>query len=121
LGGAEEQDSTEYMQPVCREWNHRVNDPVLWCVVILLTAAPPRRRAEEHKRKAEFIDGLIENWEESNRVRAFVKALTEAVSQRELFDDKEHEIQQVLDWTAKYADLLDPLTDLQSPNSRVQN
>ena len=71
-----------------------------------------QRRAEEHKRKAEFISGLIENWEEANRVRTFVKALTEAASQTECSDEKKHEIQQVLDWTAKYADLLNPLADL---------
>lgn len=41
-----------------------------------------------------------------------MRALTEAASQTELPDDKKHEIQQVLDWTTKYADLLDPLTDL---------
>lgn len=70
------------------------------------------RRAQEHKRKAEFVSGLIENWEEANRVRTFARALTEAASQTELPDDKKHEIRQVLDWTTKYADLLDPLTDL---------
>lgn len=71
-----------------------------------------RRRAEEHKRRAELINGLIENWEEANRVRTFVGALTKAASQKELPDDKKWEIQQVLDWTIKYADFLDPLTDL---------
>lgn len=71
-----------------------------------------QRRAEEHKRRAEFVGGLIENWEEANRVRTFVKALTESASQRELSDEKKHEIEQLLDWTAKYADLLDPLTGL---------
>ena len=35
-----------------------------------------QRRAEEHKRKAEFVSGLIEKWEEASRVRAFVRALT---------------------------------------------
>ena len=70
------------------------------------------RRAQEHKRKAEFVGGLIENWEEANRVRTFVRALTEAASQTELPDDKKQDIQQVLDWTTKYADFLDPLTDL---------
>jgi hypothetical protein len=71
-----------------------------------------QRRAEEHKRRADFVSGLIENWEEANRVRTFVKALTEAASQTELADDKKHEVQQVLEWAAKYADFLDPLTDL---------
>jgi len=39
-------------------------------------------------------------------------ALTEAASQTECSDEKRNEIQQVLDWTTKYADFLDPLTDL---------
>lgn len=71
-----------------------------------------QRRAEEHKRRAEFVSRLIENWEEANRVRTFVMALTEAASQTECSDEKRNEIQQVLDWTTEYADLLDPLTDL---------
>jgi hypothetical protein len=72
-------------------------------------------RAEEHKRRAEFVNGLIENWEEANRVRTFVMALTEAASKTECSDEKKQEIRQVLDWTTKYADLLDPLTDLPTP------
>jgi hypothetical protein len=71
-----------------------------------------QRRAEEHKRRADFVNGLIENWEEADRVRTFVKALTEAASQTECSDEKKHEIQQFLDWTSEYADLLDPLADL---------
>ena len=71
-----------------------------------------RRRAEEHKRKAEFTTGLIKKWEEAKRVRTFVAALIEAASQMELSDDKKRDIQQLLDWTNKYADSLDPLTDL---------
>jgi hypothetical protein len=71
-----------------------------------------QRRAEEHKRRAEFVTGLIEKWEEAKRVRTFVTTLTEAASQMELSDDKKHEIQQVLEWSEKYADFLDPLTDL---------
>jgi hypothetical protein len=70
------------------------------------------RRAREHKRRAEFISGLIENWEQADRVRTFAKALTDAASQSELSDEKKHDIEQVLEWTIKYADLLDPLTDL---------
>ena len=71
-----------------------------------------QRRAEEHKRRAEFVTGLIEKWEQAKRVRTFVTALTEAASQMELSDDKKCDIQQVLEWSEKYADLLDPLTDL---------
>jgi hypothetical protein len=71
-----------------------------------------QRRAVEHKRKAEFIAGLIENWEGAKRVRTFATELTAAAGRTELSDDKMRDIQQVLDWTNEYADSLDPLADL---------
>jgi hypothetical protein len=71
-----------------------------------------QRRAEEYKRKADFVAGLIEKWEEANRVRAFATTLTEVASQMELSDDKKRDIKQVLEWSGKYADFLDPLTKL---------
>lgn len=70
-----------------------------------------QRRAEEYKRKADCVSGLIENWEQAQRVRTFVGAL-KAASRKEFAEDKRHEIQQVLDWTSKYADALDPLSDI---------
>jgi hypothetical protein len=42
----------------------------------------------------------------------FARALTEAASQTELSNDSNQEIQQVLDWTTNYANLLDPLINL---------
>jgi hypothetical protein len=71
-----------------------------------------RRREQEHKRKAECISGLIENWEQAQRVRAFWRAMSECAAQLELPEDKRQEIRQVLDWTSQYAESLDPLTDL---------
>jgi hypothetical protein len=71
-----------------------------------------QRRAEEHKRKAEFVTELIENWEEAQRVRTFVSAMTECAGQLELPDEARHDIQQVVDWTTEYAESLDPLSDL---------
>ena len=74
-----------------------------------------KRRAEEHKRKAEFIAEMMRNWEDAQRLRTFVKALAERSTQLELPDGEKQNVQQVVDWTAKYAEFLDPLTDL--PNS----
>jgi len=71
-----------------------------------------QKKAAEHKRKAEFITELIENWEEAQRVRMFVRAMTECVNQLELSDEEKHNIQQVVDWTNEYAESLDPLSDL---------
>ena len=70
------------------------------------------RRAQEHKRKAEFITELIGNWEEAERLRAFVTAITECFAQLELSEEAKRDIQQVVDWTREYAESLDPLSDL---------
>jgi len=71
-----------------------------------------RRKAEEHKRKAEFVTELMRNWEEAQCVRTFVKALTECVGRLELPHVEKLDIQQVVEWTTKYAEFLDPLSDL---------
>ena len=70
------------------------------------------RLAQEHKRKAEFVTELIENWETAERVRAFLRAMTECASQLELPDEKKQAIRQVLDWTNGYVESIDPLVDL---------
>jgi hypothetical protein len=70
------------------------------------------RRAQEHKRKAEFITELIGKWEEAERVRAFVKAMTECSVQLELSEKAKSDIQQLVDWTKEYTESLDPLSDL---------
>jgi hypothetical protein len=69
------------------------------------------RLAQEHKRKVEFMTELMENWETAERVRAFLRAMTECASQLELPDEKE-EVRQVLDWVNGYVESLDPLLDL---------
>jgi hypothetical protein len=71
-----------------------------------------RRNAEEHKRKAEFVTELMRNWEEAQCVRTFVKALTERAGRLELPEVEKLDIQQVVEWTTKYAEFLDPLSDL---------
>jgi hypothetical protein len=71
-----------------------------------------RRKAAEHKRKAEFVTELMRNWEEAENVRMFVKALAECASKLELSAEEKGDIQQVVDWTTKYSDFLDPLCDL---------
>jgi hypothetical protein len=71
-----------------------------------------QRRAAEQKRKAEFVTGLMRNWEEAQCVRTFVKALAECAGQLELSDEENRKIQEVVDWTSNYAEFLDPLSDL---------
>jgi hypothetical protein len=71
-----------------------------------------QRKTEEHKRKTECITELIENWEEAQRVRKFVRAMAECAGQLGLSDEEKQDIQQVVDWTNEYAESLDPLSDL---------
>jgi len=54
----------------------------------------------------------MRNWEEAQCVRTFVKALTECLGRLELPDVEKLDIQQVVEWTTKYAEFLDPLSDL---------
>jgi hypothetical protein len=71
-----------------------------------------RRIAEEHKRRAELVPELIENWEEAARLRGFVKAIEEEPVRSGFSEVQKNDIQQVADWTGEYADSLDPLCDL---------
>jgi hypothetical protein len=71
-----------------------------------------QRLAEEHKRKAEVVTELIENWEHAERVRTFLRAMTKCADHVGLPDEKKQEVQQVLDWMSEYAESLDPLSDL---------
>jgi hypothetical protein len=71
-----------------------------------------QKKAGDRKRQAEFITELIENWEEAQRVRMFVRAMTERVSQLELSEEEKRDIQRVVEWTNEYAGSLDPLSDL---------
>jgi len=71
-----------------------------------------RRRAEDRKLKAELVTELIESWEEATRLREFVKAMEQKVSQCGFSDSEKADIQQVVDWTNEYADSLDPFSDL---------
>jgi hypothetical protein len=71
-----------------------------------------RRKAEERKRKAEVVAELIGNWEEAARLRHFAKAIGEKMTQSNFSDAQKTDIQQVVEWSMEYADLLDPLTDI---------
>ena len=54
----------------------------------------------------------MEGWEEAQRVRAFLRAMSECAMQLELPEDEKHDVQQALVWTNQYAGSLDPLSDL---------
>jgi hypothetical protein len=71
-----------------------------------------RKEAEEQKRKAEVLAELIGNWEEAARLRHFAKAIGEKMTQSNFSDAQKTDVQQVVEWTMEYADLLDPLTDI---------
>jgi hypothetical protein len=71
-----------------------------------------RRTADEQKRRAEFVTDLTQDWEQAERLRRFVKALESSAPQLDLSDDEQRDVRQIVDWTCKYADLVDPLLDL---------
>lgn len=71
-----------------------------------------RQKAEEQKRKAEFVGELIGNREEAARLREFAKAIETQTAQSNFSDAEKNDIQQVVEWSKEYADLLDPLSDL---------
>ncbi|MGH9517427.1 MAG: hypothetical protein ACRD3P_17305 [Terriglobales bacterium] len=71
-----------------------------------------RQKADEQKRKSEFVAELIGNWEEAARHREFAKAVETQTAQSNFSDAQKNDIQQVVEWTEEYADLLDPLSDL---------
>ena len=68
--------------------------------------------AREQNRRAKFITGLMGDWQESQSLRAFAKAIGEATARLELLDQEKNDIQQVVDWTCEYADILDPISNL---------
>jgi hypothetical protein len=76
----------------------------------------PRKDIGNGKRsangKAELVTELIGNWEEAARLREFVRAIEKQTAQSDFSEEERNEIQQVVEWTKKYADLLDPLSDL---------
>ena len=70
------------------------------------------KRAREQNRRAKFITGLMGDWQESRSLRAFAKAIGESTARLELSDQEKKDIQQVVDWTCDYADILDPISNL---------
>ena len=71
-----------------------------------------RRIAEEHKRRAELVNELIGGWEEAVRLRKFIKAIEEETVRSELSEPQKNDIQQVVEWIRRYADTVDPHSDL---------
>ena len=54
------------------------------------------------------------DWQESRSLRAFAKAIGEATARLGLSDQEKNDIQQVVDWTCDYANILDPISNLGS-------
>ena len=71
-----------------------------------------RSRAIEENRKADLIAELMRDWNQSRSLRAFAKVIAEAAQGLELSDQEKNGIQQVVDWTRDYAEILDPITGL---------
>jgi hypothetical protein len=62
--------------------------------------------------KPKLVTELIGNWEEAARLREFVRAIEKQTAQSDFSEEERNDIQQLVEWTKKYADLVDPLSDL---------
>jgi hypothetical protein len=71
-----------------------------------------RQREEERKRKGRTCHRTYWKLEEAARLREFVRAVEKQTAQSDFSEEERNDIQQVVEWTKKYADLLDPLSDL---------
>ena len=71
-----------------------------------------RMLAIEQNRRADVITELMRDWNQSRSLRTFAKAIAEAAQRLELSDQEKNDIQQVVDWTCEYADILDPISNL---------
>jgi hypothetical protein len=68
--------------------------------------------AREDDRGAGFVTQMMRDWNESRCLRAFAKAVADAAQRLELSDQEKADIQQVVDWTYKYAKITDSTSNL---------
>jgi hypothetical protein len=77
-----------------------------------------KRRLEEAARKAEYernakaVKALAQQWQESKLLRAFTAALQSTATEAQLSGETKQRLKTMIDWSAKHADYVDPLTDL---------
>lgn len=66
-----------------------------------------------YERKTEIVKRLSQSWTESNRLRDFAAALQAKAFAPNLSDDMRRNLEAVIDWTARHALRLNPLSHLE--------
>jgi hypothetical protein len=76
-----------------------------------------------YRAEAERLRGkaLAQQWQESKLLRAFTAALQSTATEAQLSDETKQQLKTVIDWSAKHADYVDPLTDLKWTLGQFKN
>jgi hypothetical protein len=77
-------------------------------------------RKAEYERKAKAVQALAQQWQESKLLRAFIAAL-QSTTEAQLSDETKQQLKTMIDWSAKHADYVDPLTDLKWTLGQFKN
>ena len=86
-----------------------------------------KRRIEESIRKAEYdrkakaVNSLVQQWQESKLLRAFTAALQSTATEAQLSDETKKQLETMIEWSARHADYVDPLTDLKWTLGQFKN
>lgn len=75
-------------------------------------AAEKEARRAEYKRKAEVVGKLAGAWNESKLLREFANSLSTEAENMSASEDQKQDLLALVVWTLRYADFVDPLTDL---------
>ena len=70
-------------------------------------------RQAEYERKSKIVKRLCENWRESKVIAEFAKEMQTRVSASDISEKLRKELDEVIDWTLRHADYVNPLTDLE--------
>lgn len=75
-------------------------------------AAEESARQAEYKRKAEVAGKLAASWNQSKLLREFGNTLLAEAEKMAASEDQKQDLEAIVIWTMRHADLVDPLTDL---------
>jgi len=78
-------------------------------------------RRAEYERRAEAVKKLSEAWQQSTLIKEFAIALQTVTAAADIPDDARKELEAMIDWTARHAAYVDPLTDLNCTLRQFKN
>jgi hypothetical protein len=74
--------------------------------------AEKEARRAEYNRKAEVVGKLAGSWNQSKLLREFANTLSTEAEKISASEDQKQDLHALVVWTLRYADFVDPLTDL---------